>query len=149
MGASVGKSMGPMAGINITPLVDVVLVLLIIFMLVVKGDSTFIPNAVPKKAEAEEAVAIENEQLVLEILKDNSALLNRNPMTKEGFPEYFRKLIQERADKKLFVSVDDEVLYKEVVYWMSMARKNGATLVALQIKPPDYDTIIASPPPTN
>lgn len=141
MAGAVGKSRGAIAGINITPLVDVVLVLLIIFMLVIRGDAVDIPNAIPKKAEAEESVELENEQLVLELLKDGKALLNRDEISAKEFPTRFRDLMKTRSDKKLFVSADDEVPYGIVVFWMSMARKNGASLVALQITPPEVNTI--------
>ena len=57
MGAAVGKSKGAMAGINITPLVDVVLVLLIIFMVLIKPEPTAVENVVPKKSDAEENIA--------------------------------------------------------------------------------------------
>lgn len=141
MSGAVGKSKGAMAGINITPLVDVVLVLLIIFMLVIKGDTVSIPDTIPKKAEAEETIALESEELVLELLKDGSLLLNRNPVSAKEFPEMFQKIMASRSDKKLFVSADDEVLYGDVAYWMSVARRNGATLIALQTKVPVYEQI--------
>ena len=145
MGANVGQRKGALANINITPLVDVVLVLLIIFMLLIREDASYVPNPIPMKADAEENIAIESEQLVLELLNDNSVLLNRNPTTRAEFPEYFRKTMEERTDKKLFVAVQDEVLYKDVVYWMSMAKRNGASLVALQITPPDYSYLETEP----
>jgi biopolymer transport protein ExbD len=141
MAGAVGKSKGQMAGINITPLVDVVLVLLIIFMLVIKGDSVEIPNIIPKKADAEEAVALESQQLVLELLKNGDLMLNGNPVKDKDFPDMFHKLMESRSDKKLFVSADDEVLWDQVVYWMSVARRNGAGLVALQMIPPQYESI--------
>lgn len=141
MGAAVGKSKGQMAVINITPLVDVVLVLLIIFMVIIKGDSAKISNIIPKKAEAEEAVALESQQLVLEILKDNDLMLNGSPIADKDFPEQFRKLMEGRSDKKLFVSADDDVLWERITYWMSVARSNGASLVALQMIPPQYESI--------
>jgi len=137
----IGKSGGAIAGINITPLVDVVLVLLIIFMLVIRGDTVDIPNAIPKKAEAEESTELENEQLVLELLKDGKAMLNREEVSGKDFPAKFGDLMKTRSDKKLFVSADDEVPYGIVVFWMSMARKSGASLVALQITPPEVNTI--------
>jgi biopolymer transport protein TolR len=140
MAGSVGKSRGAMAGINITPLVDVVLVLLIIFMLVVRGDTSDVPNAVPKRAEAEESAALVSEQLILELLRDGTAMLNRNAVKLKEFPDFFQKLMENRADKKLFVSVDDDVVYGDVVLWMSLAEKYGAELVALQVKAPDYTT---------
>jgi biopolymer transport protein TolR len=140
MAGSVGKSRGRLAGINITPLVDVVLVLLIIFMLVVRGDTSDVPNAVPQHAEAAESAALVSDQLVLEMFqvgKQTSVMLNKQPVIAKEFPIMFQKIMASRTDKKLFVSVDDDVIYGDVVYWMSLAEKYGAELVALQIKKPE------------
>lgn len=137
MGAAVGKSRGSIAGINITPLVDVVLVLLIIFMVISPGNSVYIPNAVPKPADIEDSAALANEQLVLELLSDGTVLLNRTAVTRREFTDAFRKLMETRTDKKLFVAAADEVPYGEVVNWMSAARSLGASMVAIQIKAPE------------
>jgi len=142
MAGSVGKSRGRMAGINITPLVDVVLVLLIIFMLVVRGDTSDVPNAVPRKPDADDSSALVSDQLVLEMFavgekKELSVMLNKQPVTVKEFPIMFQKIMTSRSDKKLFVAVDDDVNYGDVVYWMSLAEKYGAGLVALQIKKPE------------
>lgn len=137
MGAAVGQAKGSIAGINVTPLVDVVLVLLIIFMATSTGDPVYVPNAVPKKADIEESAAVISEVLVLELFSDGTALLNRMAYTPREFAEKFRSLMQTRGDKKLFVAAADEVPYGVVVDWMSRARSYGATTVALQIAPPE------------
>lgn len=140
MGASVGNSRGgAKAEINITPLVDVVLVLLIIFMVISPGDATYIPNAIPRPAELEDSVVLTNEQLVLELFSDGSTLLNRTLVTRKEFPDIFRKLTEQRTDRKLFIAVADEVPYGEVMNWMSAARSFGASTVALQIKSPENE----------
>jgi biopolymer transport protein ExbD len=126
-----------MAAINITPLVDVVLVMLIIFMVVSPGNPMYVPNAVPKPADIEESAALTSEQLVLELYADGSALLNRNPVKRTEFADAFHKLIETRTDKKLFLAIQDEVPYGQVVDWMGAARAYGASLVAIEIKPPE------------
>lgn len=138
MAASVGgKKGGARAEINITPLVDVVLVLLIIFMVVSPGDASYISNAIPKPADSDDSVVISTEQLVLELYADGSARLNHETIKKSDFSDVIRKLLEQRADKKLFIAVEDELPYGEVVSWMSVARHEGVTQLALQIKEPD------------
>lgn len=137
MGASVGsKKGGARAEINITPLVDVVLVLLIIFMVISPGDATYVPDAIPKPAELDDSVVLSNEQLVLELRADGSALLNQKPMTRKEFESFFKQLLEQRSDRKLFIAVEDELPYGEVMNWMGAARSFGASTVALQIKEP-------------
>lgn len=138
MGMAVGgKKGGPQSSINITPLVDVVLVLLIIFIVVSPGDATFVPNPVPKPPEKDESTVLATEQLVIELLADGTVLFNHNPTTRKDFPQEFRDAIASRSDRKLFVAVEDEVPYEVVMDWFSLGRTLGATVVALQLKPPE------------
>ena len=137
MAASVGgKKGGARAEINITPLVDVVLVLLIIFMVISPGDATFVPDAIPKPADLDDSVVLSNEQLVLELHADGSALLNQKSVTRNEFPKLIQTLMEQRSDRKLFIAVEDELPYGEVVNWMGIARSVGTSTVALQIKGP-------------
>lgn len=138
MAGNVGQSKGgARAEINITPLVDVVLVLLIIFMVVSPGDSTFVPNAIPKPADLDDSVVLSNEQLVLELNADGTALLNQKPTTRQEFSTTMKQLMEQRSDRKLFISAQDEVPYGEVVGWMGAARNYSVSTVALQLKKPD------------
>ncbi len=135
MAASVGGKKGSAkAEINITPLVDVVLVLLIIFMVISPGDATYIPDAIPKPAELEDSVVLSSEQLILELFADGSALLNQKSVTRREFSKQIRELMEQRSDKKLFVAAENELPYGEVVSWMGQARSVGVSTVALQLK---------------
>ena len=137
MGAAVGgKRGGAKAEINITPLVDVVLVLLIIFMVISPGDSAYVADAIPKPAELDDSVVLSNEQMVLELRADGTALLNQKPISRKDFPTLIGTLMEQRSDRKLFIAVEDELPYGEVINWMSEAKRLGATTVALQLKTP-------------
>ncbi|MES2504477.1 MAG: biopolymer transporter ExbD [Myxococcota bacterium] len=136
MGANVGGKKGAAkAEINITPLVDVVLVLLIIFMVVSPGDSTYLANAIPKPAQLDDSQVIANDQMVLELFADGSARLNQKEIQHKDFTQTLKETFATRSDKKLFVSAEDEVPYGEVVGWMGMAKSAGAVLMALKLTP--------------
>ena len=132
-----GKKGGAKAEINITPLVDVVLVLLIIFMVISPGNSSFIPDAIPREAENDESVVLTDEQLVLELKVDGTATLNRQPIELKEFGERIFEIMDGRVDSKLFIMASDELPYGQVIAWMGIARKNGANTLALQINDPD------------
>jgi biopolymer transport protein TolR len=126
---------GAKAEINITPLVDVVLVLLIIFMVVSPGDATYIPDAIPKPAQLDDSQLDANDRMVLELSADGAAKLNQKVVEHADFVKTLRMLFEERADKKLFISAEDELPYGEVVGWMGLAKTAGATLMALKLSP--------------
>lgn len=132
-----GNKGGAKADINITPLVDVVLVLLIIFMVISPGNSSFIPDAIPREAENDESVVLTDEQMVLELKVDGTATLNRQPVEMNEFGEKIFEIMDGRVDSKLFIMASDDLPYGEVIAWMGIARKNGANTLALQINDPD------------
>lgn len=134
MAAAVGgKKGGAKAEINITPLVDVVLVLLIIFMVISPGDSTYIADAIPKTAQLEDNQVIANDQIVLELFADGKALLNQKEIKHGDFLNTLKTLFESRAEKKIFISSENELPYGEVVSWMGLAKTAGADLIAIKI----------------
>lgn len=126
---------GAKAEINITPLVDVVLVLLIIFMVVSPGDATYLSNAIPKPAQLDDSQVLSNDQMVLELFADGSARLNQKEIQLIDFTRTLKETFDTRSDKKLFISAEDELPYGEVVNWMGHAKSAGATLMALKLSP--------------
>lgn len=124
---------GAKAEINITPLVDVVLVLLIIFMVVSPGDATYIPDAIAKPAQLDDSQLDSNDRMVLELSADGSAHLNQTAVQDTEFVQKLKTLFNERADKKLFISAEDELPYGEVIRWMGLAKTAGASLMALKL----------------
>src|SRR3989338_3697674 len=134
MAASIGNQKGgAKAEINITPLVDVVLVLLIIFMVISPGDSTYIPNVIPKPAELDDSRVLENDQIVLELYANGRAELNQKAIKHADFSNTLKGIFETRSEKKLFISAENELPYGEVVDWMGMAKSSGADLMAIKI----------------
>ena len=131
-----GDKGGRRAEINVTPLVDVVLVLLIIFMVLSPAAISQVPNALPRPARQETSVVLTSDQLVLELRADGSAWFNNERTNLVEFQKAVVDLMARRTNRTVFFSVEDGVLYGKTVAWMAAARVGGAQTVALKISPP-------------
>ena len=127
-------------GINVTPLVDVMLVLLIIFMVasnyIVKES---IEVNLPKAATGEEDNK-ENNSLALIIKKDGSLYLNGEKTTYEKIAAASRKL-SKLKDPVALIAADRGTSHGEVVKIIDLVRLNGLTSFAINIDP-DNDPIV-------
>jgi len=111
MGAKVGgKKGGAMADINVTPLVDVVLVLLIIFMVVTPMLSSGVDVNLPKAKTAEEEKDM-GQHLVISVRADGAIFVDRDQVPKEQVAD---KVIDVRKNRPLLVKGDSAVTYKQV-----------------------------------
>ncbi|MFZ5479701.1 MAG: biopolymer transporter ExbD [Myxococcota bacterium] len=111
MGAKVGgKKGGAMADINVTPLVDVVLVLLIIFMVVTPMLSSGIDVALPKVKTAEEEKDM-GQHLVISVRNDGAVFVDREQVTKESV---VAKVEDVRGNRPILVKGDKTVTYRQV-----------------------------------
>jgi biopolymer transport protein TolR len=111
MGAKVGgKKGGAMADINVTPLVDVVLVLLIIFMVVTPMLSSGVDVKLPKVKTAEEEKDM-GQHLVISVRADGAVFVDRDQVTKETVVAAVDKV---RGNRPLLVKGDKNVTYKQV-----------------------------------
>lgn len=115
MAGPVGKK-GLQSDINVTPLVDVCLVLLIIFMVVVpnlqRGEEVQLPRARhPVKRKAEEP-----EPLLLAIRQDGRILLQKQPVAEKDLPKALFDLLKkpESRDKPLLIKADERLTYGKV-----------------------------------
>jgi biopolymer transport protein TolR len=111
MGAKVGgKKGGAMADINVTPLVDVCLVLLIIFMVVTPMLSSGVDVKLPKVKTAEEEKDM-GQHLVVSVRGDGAIFVDRDQVALEAVaPEVERR----RGDRPLLIKGDQTVTYKQV-----------------------------------
>jgi len=136
MAMDVGKS-GVRSDINITPLVDVVLVLLIIFMVVTpmlqRGKSVELPKA------RHAAVAGENQPdpLFVSVTKDGNVYIeqDKTPSQQEAVTEAMKNAAAERRRVMLKADVDTEYgKVRPVLDWASKAKLKGVSLAAEELK---------------
>jgi len=124
-------STGAMSDINITPLIDVMLVLLIIFMVVTplaqKGLDISLPQPPPPN---QPEVKQPPNQAVLGI-EESVITVNKNPVALEELESRLRDIFQARSDKTIFVRAVGAVPYGKVVQAMDMARGAGVERIGI------------------
>ncbi len=122
---------------NVTPLVDVVLVLLIIFMVVTPLLSKTFWVHTPEQ-ETQEVDAMPNDAtppLVLHVAADRSLQLNGSSLSFDEMSDRLRRVFAARPDHVLFFDADDAVPYGFVVQLMDRARDGGAVTIAALTEP--------------
>ena len=118
------------ADINVTPMVDVMLVLLIIFMVVtpalLAGFQAQLPQGTYLKERPEEEL-----RTVLGIDRAGNYYLNKRAVPKDAVPVMLvDEFARHPTDKVLFIKADRELAYGEIMQAMDMARSAGARVVA-------------------
>jgi biopolymer transport protein TolR len=118
--------------INVTPMIDVLLVLLIIFMLIVptlsSGESALMPK--PAKGSGAAGGAV-----VLEVLSESSGQagfrINQQNVSREELPATLAAIYANRADRVLFVKADDKLAFTQVATAIDAAHAAGVERVGL------------------
>ena len=131
MGAAAPRTRGPRASINVTPLVDVVLVLLIIFMLVapVLNESLGTVPATHRPAETPP----DEPRIVVEVQASGDVLLNGRAVARDAVQREIAGHLRNAADQPVFFRVDDEARVRDAVAAMDAARGAGARTLATVI----------------
>jgi len=132
----VGGSGSVQKDINVTPLVDVVLVLLIIFMVLTPVLQMGYLVKVPPKAPANLPPSAVQDQIVLRLLAGPRVLINKEEMTMEQFPARVREILKGNTAKMVFFSGGRDVDYETTIKFLDLARASGAKNIGIIVEDP-------------
>ena len=142
MGMSAGGGGGGLTNeINVTPMIDVLLVLLIIFMMVVpmarKAIDLQLPDPTPAPASSAPST-----QIVLEVLPNGVYSINKENVTRAQLPARLKQIYDPRPEKIIFVKGDPTVKYSAVIDAMDVSRGAGVKVIGV---PPKDPTAVGAP----
>ena len=127
-----GKKAGPKSDINVTPLIDVVLVLLIIFMVLTPSMLKNIPMMVPDKADDQSAPAMPpDSSIMVEYTAKRELTVNSEAVAIEALANNLQDRLKARRQKVIFFKAEDKAPYGEVVRLLDIARGSGAETLAI------------------
>ncbi|WP_380057026.1 protein TolR [Falsihalocynthiibacter sp. SS001] len=120
----------PMAEINVTPFVDVMLVLLIIFMVAAPLLTVGVPVELPKTA-AQALPSEQEEPLTITLTSDGQVVLMSTEINREDLLSKLVAIAEERSDNKVFLRADGAIPYAEVVQVMGALNAGGFNDIGL------------------
>lgn len=128
-GRARGRGHVPMSEINVTPLVDVMLVLLVVFMITAPLLTVGVPVDLPR-TEASRMVG-QDEPLVVTANRDGEFFLQETKVTLEQLVPRLEAITQNKADTRIFVRGDRDLAYGKVMEVMGALNRAGFSRVAL------------------
>jgi len=117
--------------INITPYIDILLVLLIIFMMVAPLQQHEHPVRVPQPPPKEQPKDAKPDHIIVEMDLDHSVMLNSQPITLEKLESTLTEVFRHRAVKSMFIRGDSSLPYGDVFVLLDIAKRSGASDIAL------------------
>jgi len=134
MGMGNSNQGNAMSDINVTPLVDVMLVLLIIFMITAPMLNQGVDLDLPK--ENAQPLQMDNEeQLILSIDKNLNYYINESKFTSEEMPKRLMAIAEASPNKPVFLRADGSVPYREVAGLLAAAKNAGMPRVGMVFDP--------------
>jgi biopolymer transport protein TolR len=120
--------------INVTPMIDVLLVLLIIFMMVIPMSRKAIDLQLPDPTPDNSSSGPPPSQIVLEVLPGNVYKVNTQPIAKNDLAKRLKEIYDPRPEKIIFVKGDPAVKYSDVIFAMDVARGAGVKVIGVPPK---------------
>jgi biopolymer transport protein TolR len=134
MSMAVGGGKGVKAEINVTPMVDVVLVLLIIFMVITpmlqRGKDVQLPKAMKVDDEKKGGA----DPIVISVTPDKRIFIESDAYDDEGFQSELQKKLISNPGQRILLKGDSSLTFDDVRRVMNLARKSGAKSIALGVE---------------
>ncbi len=135
--AGAGKKGRGIPEMNVTPLVDVVLVLLIIFMvltpLLAKQFWVHLPNK--PKDETEAQAANDAKPIVVSVTQEGEFRINKDVVRDSEFAPKLRRVLAARGERKIFFDASSDADFGRAVEALDLAREGGASTIAVMTQP--------------
>lgn len=128
---SIGSGKGAMSNINITPYIDILLVLLIIFMVITPVSQLDLKIKVPQKNEDQQTSAGPSNVIVVSLGESGQVAINNEPVNLVNLGQELSNIYSARSNKNMFVSASPRVIYGDVVRIIDIAKGAGVGEIGL------------------
>jgi biopolymer transport protein ExbD len=130
MGMVVGSKRGIVSEMNVVPLIDILLVLLVIFMMIPahnKGLDTIIPQQTAEPTQPEPISTV----IVVQVAGDGSLRINQDPVQWQNLESRLKEIFKQRAERVAFIRGEDAVEFSEVAQVIDVMHTSGIASVGL------------------
>ena len=118
---------------NVTPMIDVLMVLLIIFMVIVPSSRKALDVQVPDP-NPQQTNAPTNESIVLSVNKGGEFLINKEAVSRQNLGPRLKQIFDPRPDKVIFVKGARDATYQDIIGAMDVARGAGVKVIGFTPK---------------